>query len=38
MDLAGHRKVLEKDWFEMLDFAWSQGGDEIWFTGSKQGG
>jgi eukaryotic-like serine/threonine-protein kinase len=38
MDTAGHRKVLEKDWSEMLDLAWSPRGDEIWFTGNKSGG
>jgi serine/threonine protein kinase len=38
MDIAGHREVLEKDWFEILDLAWSPRGDEIWFTGSKLGG
>jgi hypothetical protein len=38
MDIAGHRKVLENDWFEMLDLAWSPRGEEIWFTGSRQGG
>jgi Tol biopolymer transport system component len=35
IDMAGHRKVLEKDWFEVLDLAWSPLGDEIWFTGSQ---
>jgi len=38
MDTAGHRKVLEKDWSEMLDLAWSPRSDEIWFTGSKSSG
>ncbi len=37
-DMAGHHKTLEKDWFELLDLAWSPKGDEIWFTGSSQGG
>ena len=37
-DTAGHHKTLEKDWFELLDLAWSPKGDEIWFTGSSQGG
>jgi dipeptidyl aminopeptidase/acylaminoacyl peptidase len=35
-DTAGHRTVLEKDWYEMMDMAWSPRGDEIWFTGSDQ--
>jgi hypothetical protein len=37
-DTAGHHKTLEKDWFELLDLAWRPKGDEIWFTGSSQGG
>jgi eukaryotic-like serine/threonine-protein kinase len=38
IDMTGHRRVLEKDWFEMLDLAWSPSGEEIWFTGNNQGG
>jgi Tol biopolymer transport system component len=35
-DTAGHRKTLVKDLSEVLDLAWSPGGDEIWFTGSEE--
>jgi Tol biopolymer transport system component len=35
-DTAGHRKVLVKNFSEVLDLAWSPGGDEIWFTASEQ--
>jgi eukaryotic-like serine/threonine-protein kinase len=36
MDLAGNRKVLKKDWYEILDLAWSPD-DEVWFTASETG-
>jgi eukaryotic-like serine/threonine-protein kinase len=37
MDLAGNRKILKKDWYELLNLAWSPSGDEVWFTASETG-
>jgi serine/threonine protein kinase len=35
-DTAGNRKTLAKNLSEVLDLAWSPGGDEIWFTASEE--
>jgi serine/threonine protein kinase len=37
-DLSGNRKVLKKDWYEILDLAWGPQGDEVWVTASDLGG
>ncbi len=38
VDLAGNKTVLSDDMAAEEGLAWSVGGDEIWFTGSKAGG
>jgi len=35
-DTAGNRKVLVKNFAEVLDLAWSPRGDEIWFTANEE--
>ncbi len=35
VDLQGKRRVLSDGWFSLTGLAWSPGGDEVWFTGSK---
>jgi eukaryotic-like serine/threonine-protein kinase len=37
-DLLGNRKVLKKDWYEILDLAWGSQEDEVWVTASDLGG
>jgi eukaryotic-like serine/threonine-protein kinase len=37
MDMTGNRKTLAKDWFEMMDLAWSPDGKEIWFSANQAG-
>ncbi|HXY50093.1 MAG TPA: protein kinase [Terriglobales bacterium] len=36
-DTHGHRRVLEKNWYELMDLAWSPRGDEIWFSANEPG-
>ncbi|MFL6259785.1 MAG: protein kinase domain-containing protein [Thermoanaerobaculia bacterium] len=35
VDLQGKKRVLSDGWFSLTGLAWSPGGDEVWFTGSK---
>src|SRR4051812_15752300 len=35
VDLQGKKRVLSEGWFSLTGLAWSPGGDEVWFTGSK---
>jgi Tol biopolymer transport system component len=37
-DLAGHRRTLSTGWTDLTGLAWSAGGDELWFTGTKASG
>jgi len=37
LDLAGHKKVLTREWFTIQGLAWSPDGREIWFTASESG-
>lgn len=38
VDLQGKSRVLSGGWFSLTGLAWSPGGDEVWFTGSKTDG
>jgi Tol biopolymer transport system component len=37
MDLGGATKVLTDEWPQVEGLAWTPSGDEIWFTGDKDG-
>ena len=37
IDTAGRKQTLSSDWKSLQGLAWSSGGDEIWFTGSRSG-
>jgi eukaryotic-like serine/threonine-protein kinase len=38
MDLTGHRRTLATGWTDLTGLAWSAGGDEVWFTGTRASG
>jgi eukaryotic-like serine/threonine-protein kinase len=37
VDKAGQRRVLSSGWASVEGLAWSPGGDEVWFTGTRLG-
>jgi len=37
VDSTGHRRVLSSGWASVEGLAWSAGGDEVWFTGTRMG-
>lgn len=37
LDAAGKKTTLSPDWKSLQGLAWSNSGDEIWFTGSRTG-
>ena len=37
VDLNGRRTALSSDWRSLQGLAWSPGGDEVWFSGSRTG-
>jgi Tol biopolymer transport system component len=37
VDLMGRKTVLSANWKALQGLAWSAGGDEVWFTGSRTG-
>jgi eukaryotic-like serine/threonine-protein kinase len=37
IDRSGKRETLSSGWQSLQGLAWSSGGDEIWFTGSRTG-
>jgi eukaryotic-like serine/threonine-protein kinase len=37
LDVTGRKTVLSADWKALQGLAWSAGGDEVWFTGSRTG-
>jgi serine/threonine protein kinase/Tol biopolymer transport system component len=37
IDMAGHKKVLTREWFTIQGLAWAPDGKEIWFTASESG-
>jgi Tol biopolymer transport system component len=37
LDSAGKRTTLSSDWKSLQGLAWSSTGDEVWFTGSRNG-
>jgi Tol biopolymer transport system component len=37
VDLAGNVRRLTRDWNSLQGLAWSPRGDEVWFTGTRQG-
>ena len=37
IDLAGHKKILTREWFTIQGLAWAPDGKEIWFTASESG-
>ena len=37
IDFAGHKKTLDPGFSSVQGLAWSPGGDEVWFTGTRAG-